>query len=297
MAVELSVVIPCYGHAAELEGCLRALMDQQTHVDYEVIVVDSSPDSFIETVTSRFPRVRLIRSQTRLLQGRARNLGVRNAASDRIAFTDADCIPSPQWVEQAYQSMEKGNALIGGPITDAHPSHPIAWVDNRFQFSDFQRGRPAGKIKHIPSCNMALSKLLFDELGGFREDVQTGEDTLLTIQLGEQTQKDIWFNPSMAVQHHGRRIWHEFLAHQRLHGYYRGLLRLFISDSLDGLARNPMLVWTMVPRRLVYMGLRTLQYDPQGLLRFIISLPLIIIGLIVWTSGFYQGIMQRNKGS
>ena len=41
---EVSVVVPCRGHAEQLAGCLTGLERQVLDAPYEVIVVDISPD-------------------------------------------------------------------------------------------------------------------------------------------------------------------------------------------------------------------------------------------------------------
>jgi hypothetical protein len=45
----------------------------------------------------------------------------------------------------------------------------------------------------------------------------------------------------------------------------------------------------VVLRRLFYITLRTLQFDPPGLIRLILFFPWIAAGLISWTIGFYRG--------
>jgi hypothetical protein len=44
-------------------------------------------------------------------------------------------------------------------------------------------------------------------------------------------------------------------------------------------------------RRLLYIFLRTIQWNPAGTLRIVIYFPVVIAGLSAWTTGF----LKRNK--
>jgi len=292
MAVELSVIVPSYGLGENLSACLRSLSEQKTNLEYEIIVVDSSTDTGDEAIEKQFPHVRLIRSQTRLFPGGARNLGVRHAAANRLAFIDSDCIATTTWIRSAFQAIENGHTFTSGPVLDVYPIQPISWVDNRCQFADFQRGRPAGRIKHVPGCNLVFTKETWKVMNGFNEKFVTGEDGLIGAGFPGR-EPEMWFDPELVVHHHGRNNLRGFLQHQDTLGYHRGLLGLSVSASLEKIGWNPLLAWTMIPRRLVYFGLRTIQYNKGGLLRFILSTPLFLIGLTAWTIGFHRGVKRR----
>ena len=290
----ISVIIPCYGHSVELQACLRALFSQEGDFPYEVTVVDSSSDPRVKEITSHFPRVVLICSKMRLFPGAARNLGVQYAASNWLAFLDADCIPDVYWIKGAFESFRSRGKVTGGPILDVEPFHPIAWVDNRLQFADFQAGRPAGNLLHVPSCNMVMTRSIFEETGGFREDLIIGEDVVFTARVNERLPKGVWFNPKLIVRHQGRSDWRRFIEHQQSFGFHRANLGLFLGRSNAWLARFRIFASLFVFRRLLYISLRTLQFDRVGLARLILLLPLVLAGLIAWTKGLYLGMKERK---
>jgi GT2 family glycosyltransferase len=259
----------------------------------EIIVVDSALDPRVEAVMGRHAGMKLVRSSTRLFPGAARNLGVRQAAAARLAFLDADCIPSGRWARAAIESIEEGAVIVGGPVLDALPFHPIAWVDNHLQFADFQRGRPAGPGDHFPSCNLAMRRDTFEALGGFREDVLTGEDFDFSTRARGLFPQGMWFQPRLVAYHHGRRTLASMLEHQRLLGYYRGLLGLAMTAGWKWLARSSWLGGPAVLRRLAYVSWRTWQYDRAQFLPLLLASPLLLAGLTAWTWGFYAGVRDR----
>jgi glycosyltransferase involved in cell wall biosynthesis len=292
----ISVVIPCRDQSGELALCLRGLQLQQTDFPYEVVLVDSARDPLVAAVARKFGAVRLIRSGSGLPPGEARNLGVLNSKADWLAFLDADCIPGRFWIQQACTSLEAGHKICGGPVLDLRPNHPIAWADNRLQFADFQAGRPAGPAGYFPGANLVMPRSIFDELGGFVGDNSTGEDTLMTSNAHERFPAGMFFNPDLIVHHHGRSSWNGLRQHQWWLGYRRSCSRLHLDRSYAWLARYRILSGLVMLRRLGYISLRTLQYDPAGLLRLALFFPWIAAGLLAWTSGFYSGSrVQRSS--
>ena len=70
-----SVVVPAYLSHATIERSLESLT-RQVFTDYELIVVDSSPDGRSEgIVRERFPSVRYFHSPNRMYPHQARNHG------------------------------------------------------------------------------------------------------------------------------------------------------------------------------------------------------------------------------
>jgi GT2 family glycosyltransferase len=291
----LSVIVPCLGQAEELEMCLQAL-SRQTTGSFEIVVVDSAWDQAVEAAAARFPRVRLVRSRARLSAGAARNYGVRHASALWLGFLDADCVPAADWVKQACRSLESGGRLFGGPVLDQLPNHPVAWSDNRLQFADFQAGRPAGLGSYFPGCNMCIGRQDFDEAGGFEEEHLCGEDVILSSHMAARYPGGLVYNAQLLVHHRGRVRGRDFLEHQRLLGYRRSHSGLRMNAGYERLARHRLLAGLVMLRRLGYIGLRTVQYDPPGLARLALFFPWLLVGLAAWTAGFYDGYRPAREG-
>ena len=100
-SLQLSVIVPAKDAAATISDCLRALTQQQGYTlgrDYEIILVDDgSRDNTARTAEDL--GVRVIR-QANAGPASARNTGVGHALGDLVCFTDADCIPTPDWLTQ-----------------------------------------------------------------------------------------------------------------------------------------------------------------------------------------------------
>ena len=103
----VSVIIPVFNDAKRLKICLEAL-EHQTYPQslYEVIVVDNSSDAGedIEGVVAQF-EVAIASYESTPGSYAARNKGISLAKGEVIAFTDADCIPAPDWIEKGVKNL------------------------------------------------------------------------------------------------------------------------------------------------------------------------------------------------
>ena len=294
MAIDLSVIIPSLDNSAELEACLRGLTDQSVDFGFEVIVVDSSADNHVEEVAKEFPSVRLIHSPRKLFPGAARNLGVRHATSKKLAFLDSDCVPSGDWIQQAFASVHSIHKITGGPILDIQHSNAIQWADNQLQFSGFRAGRGEGFAEHLPSCSLVMERATFQSLGGFHEGVPTGEDALLSARAEQLYPRGLWFNPKLIVNHRGRATLRRFMQHQASHGYHRGWLQLVFTPTWAKLSRSPWLAGLALLRRFAYTAYMTWNYNRKEMWLFMLYNPILLLGLVAWTMGFYRGVARRK---
>lgn len=103
----VSVIIPVYNDGERLSLCLKALKQQTYPSDrYEVIVVDNASDkeANIRGVVEQFEGIRTA-FECQPGSYAARNCGIAIAKGEAIAFTDADCIPAPNWLEKGIDHL------------------------------------------------------------------------------------------------------------------------------------------------------------------------------------------------
>ena len=115
---KVSVIIPVHNDALGLQVCLEALMRQTYPAErFEIIVVDNASTDCIDTVREQYPAVKWGFERKRGSY-RSRNRGVRAADGQIVAFTDADCIPSPSWIEEGVRSIRRESAvgLVAGRV-------------------------------------------------------------------------------------------------------------------------------------------------------------------------------------
>ena len=107
-APKISVIVPVYNVANFLELALGSVL-AQTEGDFEVIAInDASKDEslqVLQSIAARDPRVKVIDRAVNAGVSAARNLGLRQASGDWIAFLDGDDFLEPDafktWLQQA----------------------------------------------------------------------------------------------------------------------------------------------------------------------------------------------------
>lgn len=105
----ISFIIPIYNAEAYLAQCIESILSQSGEHLLEVILIDdASTDaslSIAQAYSEKDSRITLL-SQPHAGQSAARNLGLRNAKGQYIAFVDADDYISDDWCTQHMSAIQ-----------------------------------------------------------------------------------------------------------------------------------------------------------------------------------------------
>ena len=168
--MRFSIIIPVYRSHATLRDCLQSLQALRG-TNFEVILVDSSPDDACVDIARDFPAFRLIRSKQRLWMHAARRRGVASSSGEILLFTDPDCLFNSDWLEQLELALKRNHALVGGSVACAtrgywqKTAHLIKfwlWLPQQapapFRYAPFD---------NLVTANMAVKRQWYDALGGW----------------------------------------------------------------------------------------------------------------------------------
>jgi GT2 family glycosyltransferase len=213
--VRVSVLVAAYDSHATFEGLLAAL-DRQTYRDFETIVVDSGPSNASAAIAARFPHVRYVRSERRLLPQEARSVGLEVAAGSVLVFSDADVYPRPDWLERSVAAHDETG---GAPIVGALACHGRLALDLGIHFCKFSKWLPAGERRPVdmgPTASLLLARSTYDACRGLDEDPWLGDVTLSwnLLERGET----LWLEPRAVVEHHHVTGFADFLRERRSRG-------------------------------------------------------------------------------
>ena len=111
MSALVSVVIPTYNHAHFLGRALQSVLDQ-SYPHWEALVVDNHSQDGTDLVMQGFadPRIRLLRIHNDGVIAASRNLGMREASGEWIAFLDSDDCWYPQKLATLIGAAESDGA-------------------------------------------------------------------------------------------------------------------------------------------------------------------------------------------
>jgi glycosyltransferase involved in cell wall biosynthesis len=173
----ISVIVPVRNGMPWLEAQLRALAEQECDDPWEVVVADNNSTdqsgSLAREWISRFESMRVIDASSARGPGGTRNAGALEARGDILAFCDADDIVQPGWLRSHLDALASADISAGvfdfWSLNGKPPPSPVTYAPP-----------PAMTMFHfLPAAgsgNLAIRRDAFEELGGFADDLMTGED-------------------------------------------------------------------------------------------------------------------------
>ena len=109
----VSIVIPTYNRARDLARALGSVM-AQTCRNWEALVIDNHSDDGTAELVRKLndPRIKLFEIHNQGVIAASRNLGIRNAMGEYVAFLDSDDWWAPQKLEESLKYLEQGADLV-----------------------------------------------------------------------------------------------------------------------------------------------------------------------------------------
>jgi GT2 family glycosyltransferase len=197
-APEISVVVPVRDGAGALPALLASL-DAQTldRGRFEVIIVDNGSRDDTAGIAREAGAV-VVEEPVPNRAG-ARNRGTAAASTGLIAFTDADCVASPGWLEALIAC--RGQApLIAGPVEVTTSERPN--LVERFELLSRFGQEHWVKQGWAATANLCVERPALEAIGGFDSNWRhVGEDVDLCIRAGRAGFALGWC-PDAAVSHY-----------------------------------------------------------------------------------------------
>lgn len=175
----VSVLVPAFNEEDFISECLRQLRNQDYPSSlYEIIVMDNgSEDSTVDICNSH--GVSVVNASGRLIGG-VRNLGAKHAQGQVLAYIDADCIASTDWISNGVKNLYSDASLgaIGGGFGIRDDA---SWVEQAWVISEFDDDFISSNI--LATGSFFIKKETFVKIGGFNDKVKAGEDTEISKSL------------------------------------------------------------------------------------------------------------------
>lgn len=219
----ISVVVVTKDRLMYLRKCLASLSRQKLPNDmFEVVVVDGG-DSF--RVIRSFNKSLNIIYVKQVGQGipQARNMGVKEAHGEIIAFIDDDCVADDDWLKEGvrhFSSKEIG--IVQGKTLPGKIDFSVKeCLKNRKLF--FLGVKIVAPNWNYQTCNIFYRREAVELVGGFDEELKAGEDTDLALRVKERGYKSI-FADEAVVYHSVIPVSFPYLIKYCSQAYYMPLL-------------------------------------------------------------------------
>lgn len=197
-----SIIIPAYNAQKTLAACLQALQTQTVpREQYEIIVINDASQDNTVAIAEANGADRII-SEGKLGKSGTRNAGAKAAQGAILLFTDADCEPLPNWIEEMVTPFLNDPEIIGAK--GAYYSRQTEWVARFTQVEVEERYDLLAThktINFIDTYSAGYRRDVFLENGGFDVTLPEVEDQDLSFRLAAKGYKMV-FIPSARVYHH-----------------------------------------------------------------------------------------------
>jgi glycosyltransferase involved in cell wall biosynthesis len=207
----VSVVVPVYNgerDVPDLIECLRSQTYPPDRVEY-LLVDNNSRDrtsAIIETA-AKFPQITIRHLTENQIQSSyaARNKGIHNSKGEIIAFTDADCRPQFDWLENLVKPLADLEVGISAGEIVALPGKTILEQHATRQNTLSQKYTLAHSFcPYGQTANLAVRKQVLAQVGLFRPYLTSGGDADLCWRILRETWYKLSFAESAIVRHRHR---------------------------------------------------------------------------------------------
>lgn len=208
----ISVVTTVRNEEAHLGALLESLVVQEP--PFEIVLVDAESRDRTVAIAEEFARAHpgLLRIFVRPgSRGVGRNIGVREAHGEYVAFIDGDCFADSRWLATLRARLAPGRIVAGRTVTVGKPRY------GQLERVELYLG---GFDVTYPSCNLGYERALFERLGGFDPRFITAEDIDLNLRAVDAG-ASIVYEPGAIVYHHMRETFVRFLYQAFWNGYGR----------------------------------------------------------------------------
>ncbi len=210
--MSVSFVIPALNEAAHIGTTIGSIHARMAGIgEYEVIVVDhGSSDATVDVAAAAGARV-LSRPFAHTIAA-LRNEGATEAQGAILTFVDADVTLTKEWGNHfpavLRLVLNEPKRITGSLCT---PPANGSWLE-RYWFGSVRTAT------HVGTGHMIVNRAYFLFLGGFRKDLETGED----YEFCERVRRDdgsVVIEPKLRVIHNGYpKNLLEFMRREAWHG-------------------------------------------------------------------------------
>ena len=290
---EYSVVVPAYQAAQEIERCVEAL-DRQSipRGRYEIIVVDDGSTDGTADVARAAGADRIV-----LLPhagpAAARNAGVEVARGGIVLFTDADCEPSPRWLEQMVAPFSDPEVMgTKGTYRTRQRSLIARLVQLEYEIR-YERMAQATHIDFVDTYAAAYRRAVVLQAGGFDPafPIPSAEDIDLSFRLAQAGHRLVFVPEAWVWHSHPNRLG-AYLRRKARYGFWRALLYLRHPEKIRGDAHTD----PTLKMQFALLALLALSLIGGGAWRPLLTVGLVaFLGFLGTTFPFVRWAWKRDR--
>ncbi len=202
----ISIIIPTYNHADFLEKALKSVLSQ-TYNNWEAIIIDNHSTDETYDVLRKFndPRFKFLKINNNGVLAKSRNLGIKEAKGEWIAFLDSDDWWKVNKLEFCLNEINEKVDLVYHNLEVVHKSKSLFRKKNYkgrklkkpilkdLLISTIKYGNPIGQ------SSVLVRKSILQKIGGMNEDKSLvgSEDYNTWLRVSEITDQFKYLNKNL----------------------------------------------------------------------------------------------------
>ena len=124
---KVSIIVPAFNEENIIESCIQSLLNLNYPKNrYEILIVDNNSTDATSKIIQKYHNVSYLNERK---QGTAttRNLGIKKSKGEILAFIDADCVASKNWLVNLINRFNQNQKIVGvgGEIKALNPRNII----------------------------------------------------------------------------------------------------------------------------------------------------------------------------
>jgi glycosyltransferase involved in cell wall biosynthesis len=206
-APTVSIILPVFNEAPQLERCLRAVAGQTYRSIVEVVLADGGSTDETRSVASAYAKVVIV-DNPRRIRPAGLNAAIAGASGEVIVRVDARTALAPDYVERCVAALERsGAAIVGGQMRyeahDARQRGIVAAMTSRLGAGPAAFRRAGGQPRFVDTVYLgAFRASTIREMGGYDEWSGGNEDAELAWRA--QSFGGVYLDPSIKSFYLGR---------------------------------------------------------------------------------------------
>lgn len=202
----VSAILPVYNRAGSIERAIESVF-AQSYRPLELIVVDDGSDDETTHILAKYKSVATVLRQPNQGAYAARNLALRHAKGDLIAFIDSDDAWLPDKLERQVPLMREKIGLVYGDIEIVATPESGAPRIARTKFNAVMphRGDVLEALawgNFVPTCTALVRREALESIGGFDEQSRISADYLAWYAIARYHQFDYVAAPVAVYTRH-----------------------------------------------------------------------------------------------
>ena len=221
---KISIITPCY--TTERLKDVTELLDSiqaQSYKNIEVLIIAERSPELANSIRNYVEEKGYLNVQVLYNQGEwgsysSRNLGIKHAQGDILAFIDDDALLVPDWAEETAKTYAVDSSIIGltGPILPLWERESMAWFPKELYWifsCTYWDWTEKTQVRNGYGTNISFRREAFDSCGLFKSSLEVkgrgksdwqrpgAKETEFSLRVTQKTGKRIIYHPNIRVRH------------------------------------------------------------------------------------------------